>query len=145
MSTWRRRVVAAITLLAYLAGTVGFPLPAPTIPEEEAAIAGVHRCGCPVEEQERKTCCCSAGGGCCGGGEQPAEEAPVVQWAGGGWTTRCQGGAPAWLVAAVVALPSDLPTWSAEPGCAGRIAPAEQRANRTFLPPPEPPPRTSPG
>lgn len=55
----RRRWTAALALVAYLAASVGVPVPAP-----KAASGGVpfpcqdHECGCATAEQCWRSCCC---------------------------------------------------------------------------------------
>lgn len=146
---WTQRCLAAVALLAYLAGTVGLPLPAPA-PRGEAdaddaePVAGLHRCGCPVEEQRQGTCCCCQGGGCCANRAAESDETPPesVHWVGGGWTARCQGDPPAWLVVALpLVVVTALPP--ASPLHADRAPPADDEfADRLSLPLPEPPPRS---
>lgn len=142
---WHQRLLAAAVLLAYLAGTAGLPLPAPATVEGEAAdpaAAALHRCGCPTDEVRQGGCCCSAGG-CCGaaGEDAPAEDPAPVRWSGGGWSARCRGEGPAWLLVALpaVALTPYLPVYLPAP--AAPLHPADEAAARLALPLPDPPPR----
>src|SRR5258708_6121481 len=81
LTALRRRLLAVVALLAYLAGAIGFPLPVSVraVPTQTQAAqspaprVAVHACGCPSEERQAgKCCCCSAqsdepsAGGCCG-------------------------------------------------------------------------------
>jgi hypothetical protein len=55
----RRRLCAAVTLLAYLLTALGIPLPAAARPKEDGASSCCQNvCGCPAEERDRHQCCC---------------------------------------------------------------------------------------
>jgi hypothetical protein len=54
----RRRLCAAVTLLAYVLTTLGIPLPAAGSGASNASSCCQQACGCPTEKQERHECCC---------------------------------------------------------------------------------------
>jgi hypothetical protein len=55
----RRRLCAAVTLLAYLLATLGLPLPAPARkPDSVPFPCQDHPCGCVTAEQCWSACCC---------------------------------------------------------------------------------------
>lgn len=142
---WHQRLLAAAVLLAYLAGTIGLPLPAPATvegDEDAAAAAALHRCGCPTDEVRQGSCCCSAGG-CCGAGSEdaPTGEADPVRWSGGGWSARCRGEGPAWLLVALPAVALSAAIAVYLPAPAAPPHPADEDADRLTLPFPDPPPR----
>jgi hypothetical protein len=62
ITSWRplrRRLIAAITLVAYLLATLGVPLPAAARkPEDQPFPCQDHPCGCRTAEQCWTACCC---------------------------------------------------------------------------------------
>jgi hypothetical protein len=70
----RRRLVAGLTLVAYLVAAVGFPLPAGAArrPGSPPAPCGNQLCGCESAEHGSGRCCCPAPKG------SVAEKAPPV-------------------------------------------------------------------
>jgi hypothetical protein len=107
---WRRRLIAAVTLLTYVACAIGFPLP-----ESAASAHGSrqHACGCCTTEV------CGAEGGCCC--SRPVPPAPScctnpvprtgtqITWVAGIAAQKCKGNATHWI-SADVALPGPEPT-----------------------------------
>jgi hypothetical protein len=114
---WRQAAVAAC-LLAYLAATVGFPLPA-----KPRTGQAVRPCGCPAGACRH--CCCSSparparsccgAGGCCAAKPSRAEPAETgVRWVAGLSAWRCQGLNVLWVTPGAALVPPPL-TWA--PDC----------------------------
>lgn len=151
-----RRILNAVTLLAYTACAIGFP-----VPEISAAphACGQRICGCATAET------CQSGGCCCKPATAPSEEslprcckpknqdhrpakepsankAKLPRWLIGISAQKCRGGASLWI-AADVALPGPLPTdWRPSwPFCFSFSVP-HQSSLTLAADPSDPPPRS---
>jgi hypothetical protein len=65
----RHKCCVAVSLVAYLAAAIGFPLPA------SAPAKGDRPCGCPALDQCRHQCCCFKPGGRLAGDNRPCATA----------------------------------------------------------------------
>jgi hypothetical protein len=134
----RRRICSGVTLLAYLAAAIGFPLPQTFARQSNAC--GRQVCGCDSAEQCKARGCCSQGtpqappeesepGDCCSKKKpvascctekKPAAEEPTqpqtkpkegkVRWVIGMSAKKCHGGGTEWLNGDAAGLPMSLPT-----------------------------------
>jgi hypothetical protein len=108
----RRRLCAGVTLLAYLATAIGFPVPAAEAKSASGGAAQVCCCGTPVQckvsgcgcshesEPEPPTCCTE---------KKPKDDS--VRWVLGMSAKKCGGGLSDWIQADV-AVPMPTPiTW----------------------------------
>ncbi len=116
----RRRLGLAVSLLAYLATTFGYPLPANA---KAAPACQDAPCGCPVEQHEHKQCCCFTG-------DHPAQEetapaghfccaakkhaAPILRWTVSLSALGCQGHATEWVSSGAVTTPQGMVVWLPE-------------------------------
>jgi hypothetical protein len=151
LTALRQRWLAAVALLAYLAGGIGFPLPV-SVPSGETT-ARVSACGCPAPAREARKCCCCANENepaapsCCGKPaaepRPPAGEVGLV-WVAGMGAWRCQGIQP--MAGTVVTLlPPATLVWT--PAALPPIwLPARSESPcELVLPLLDPPPRSLPG
>ncbi len=162
LTALRKRWLAVVALLTYLAGAIGFPLPVsvravPTQTPVALSLApkpALRPCGCPApEDGTRKCCCCTtpnnepSATGCCGKPAGVPESASAgtakkvrVTWAAGLWAWRCQGLQV--LADAGVTLPPPVPlAFSPITLPPDRLAASGASPLRLVLPVPEPPPR----
>jgi hypothetical protein len=168
----RRRCTALLAALAYLAGTIGFPLPAPSAKAQNQPVAATPRCaacGTPVG----RPCCCQAPiadlsaprvpsccrsetvndappqkPGCCAHSEdhtdsaQPVKPPSAPRWVLGTPKCACDGGSHTWLSAGVESLPPPRMTWSLSTAVRPSRPPADLFAAMLPTLPPDPPPRS---
>jgi hypothetical protein len=144
----RRRCLALLAALAYLAGAVGLPLPVLGRGGDEGTRrAAVRPCGCPVEERQARTCCCCApagAGGCCGrpAGNEEQADADDLTWVPVLSAWRC-GGLQALPGGSAISLrPPALLAWAPEAHPLAWLAHGGEVPLPLPLPLPDPPPRS---
>jgi hypothetical protein len=109
----RRRLISSVTLLAYLACAVGFPMPemaarSPNSCGQQVCCCGtLEQCqasGCGCTPAPVVNSCCAKKSTCC---EQDAKPKPI-RWVVGMSAQKCRGGQSHW-VSADVAVPGPPP------------------------------------
>ncbi|MBI2806543.1 MAG: hypothetical protein HYX68_16300 [Planctomycetes bacterium] len=122
----RRRLASSITLLAYLAAAIGFPMPGWATARSASCCCGTVQqcqasaCGCshgtPGPIENAKPSCCSQRGqpepkSCCekkSDTKKTPGKSKAIGWAIGMSAQKCQGGTTDW-VHAEIALPGPTP------------------------------------
>lgn len=162
---FQRRVIAGVTLLAYLAATIGYPLPAGArgqqvcgcVPAEKCSGGG---CGCshkpaPVKMKPsccaKKSACCEKKSGntpnCCAkkpvGEARQAKNPKPVQWVIGIAAKQCRTGGVAEWQSGEIALPGAPPmTWSPSWSPCGIVPFVHSSPFVVASESPDPPPRS---
>jgi hypothetical protein len=140
-----RGAVVVLALLGYLAASIGFPAPLPTVATgKDAKHVQVRPCGCVVTEEESQCCCCKTSPDCSmppHDAEMQADSKDEFVFLIGEQVRHCQGLDGLWSSIAT-ALPLPPPV-----ECAYDDQPILRHFSRQHFPeslapcPPAPPPR----
>ncbi len=148
LSSRAGRVIAAVALFGYLAGSIGFPMPVLSGSIAQGVPAGCRAggCGCAESDQAQSMCCC------CQGGRNAAQPAcprcaakagggTAVAWVAGISARKCRGLETEWFFVQGGTPPPSPLTWSHEDAPAGRTLPICDVPSCVTFSPPVPPPR----
>ena len=158
----RRRLPALLAIVAYLAGTIGFPLPAHSAKYQSPVAPCANRCAaCGTSAGKGCCCCCQQTEdtappkkpSCCAHSTTPAEgEAdspqPVKASSAPGWvlgmpTCGCDGAGEHWLSAGVDSLSPPQLAWSRCTVALPCLRAVDIIGDSVPALPPDPPPRST--